>query len=167
MDGSSGPGSPTGWWPPTPRSRSGCEFWWSRGSVPSSPAPDLSRVRRQDPVGTPSLKPEEVRREASRYVAPIEVAPHVAGAAVDLSLIDLDGRRLDMGTLLDARAFDAVAISAEARANRRLLSDVLTGAGLVNYPTEWWHWSYGDRYWAFETGAASACYGTVPSEWTP
>jgi hypothetical protein len=23
----------------------------------------------------------------------------------------------------------------------------LTAAGMVNYPTEWWHWSYGDRYW--------------------
>ena len=118
-------------------------------------------------AGSPALAPAEVRREASRYVAPLEVAPHVAGAAVDLSLIDLDGRRLDMGTVLDARAFDAVAISAEARANRQLLSAVLTAAGLVNYPTEWWHWSYGDRYWAFATGAERACYGTVPSEWTP
>ena len=26
--------------------------------------------------------------------------------------------------------------------------------GLVNYPTEWWHYSYGDRYWALATGAA-------------
>ena len=30
---------------------------------------------------------------------------------------------------------------------------VLSAAGLVNYPTEWWHWSYGDRYWALATGA--------------
>jgi len=29
----------------------------------------------------------------------------------------------------------------------------------VNYPTEWWHWSYGDRYWAFVTGAPHALYG--------
>ncbi|ABX41733.1 hypothetical protein Cphy_1358 [Lachnoclostridium phytofermentans ISDg] len=21
--------------------------------------------------------------------------------------------------------------------------------GFVNYPTEWWHWSYGGCYWAF------------------
>jgi len=25
---------------------------------------------------------------------------------------------------------------------------VLAGAGLVNYRTQWWHWSFGDRYWA-------------------
>jgi D-alanyl-D-alanine dipeptidase len=29
----------------------------------------------------------------------------------------------------------------------------LDGAGLVNYPPEWWHWSFGDRYRAMVTGA--------------
>ena len=33
--------------------------------------------------------------------------------------------------------------------------------GLVNYPTEWWHWSYGDRYWALISGADAALYGPV------
>jgi len=37
----------------------------------------------------------------------------------------------------------------------------LHAAGLVNYPTEWWHWSYGDRYWAMATGAPAAIYGPV------
>ena len=22
-------------------------------------------------------------------------------------------------------------------------------AGFINYPAEWWHWSYGDCYWAY------------------
>jgi len=42
-----------------------------------------------------------------------------------------------------------------------LLGRVLGGAGLVNYPTEWWHWSYGDRYWALMTGAPAALHGPV------
>ncbi|SED95789.1 D-ala-D-ala dipeptidase [Streptomyces sp. TLI_105] len=42
---------------------------------------------------------------------------------------------------------------------------MLTSTGLVNYPTEWWHWSYGDRYWAPATGAATAPYG--PKELAP
>ena len=29
------------------------------------------------------------------------------------------------------------------------MSRALSTAGFVNYPTEYWHWSYGDRYWAF------------------
>ena len=40
---------------------------------------------------------------------------------------------------------------------RRCLGD----AGFVNYPTEWWHWSFGDRYWAFVTGHGAARYGQV------
>ncbi|MDT7587682.1 MAG: zinc D-Ala-D-Ala dipeptidase, partial [Pseudonocardiales bacterium] len=35
----------------------------------------------------------------------------------------------------------------------------LHSVGFVNYPTEWWHWSYGDRYWAIKTTAAAAIYG--------
>ncbi len=34
-------------------------------------------------------------------------------------------------------------------------------AGFVNYPTEWWHWSYGDRYWALLTGSPHAVYGAT------
>ncbi|WP_281286552.1 M15 family metallopeptidase [Herbidospora galbida] len=42
-----------------------------------------------------------------------------------------------------------------------MLGTALTEAGLVNYPTEWWHWSYGDRYWAHVTGAGTARYGSA------
>jgi zinc D-Ala-D-Ala dipeptidase len=31
----------------------------------------------------------------------------------------------------------------------------------VNYPTEWWHWSYGDRYWAYQSGARAARFGPL------
>jgi zinc D-Ala-D-Ala dipeptidase len=111
----------------------------------------------------------EIARLSSRFVAPLAVAPHVAGAAVDLTIVDWHGRPLDMGTSIDATPeqsdgacfFAAANISAAARANRDLLASALGSAGLVNYPTEWWHWSYGDRYWAFVTGARHAVYGAV------
>ncbi len=49
-------------------------------------------------------------------------------------------------------------ISRTARANRDILTRALSAAGLVNYPTEWWHWSFGDCYWALATQAAcTAC----------
>jgi hypothetical protein len=44
--------------------------------------------------------------------------------------------------------FDASGLSRSARRNRDLLAEVMVGAGFVNYPTEWWHWSFGDRCWA-------------------
>lgn len=51
-------------------------------------------------------------------------------------------------------------ISRTARANRAILTRALGAAGLVNYPTEWWHWSFGDRYWAWHTAHPTAIYGT-------
>lgn len=56
--------------------------------------------------------------------------------------------------------FDA-AVSAEARWNRTVMAKALEEVGLVNCPTEWWHWSYGDRYWAMATGATAAIYGPL------
>ena len=120
----------------------------------------------------PELDESEIRRLATRYVAPLNVAPHVAGAAVDLTLCDASGNRLWMGTAVDATpeesdgacAFAAPNIDPRARANRSLLARALDGAGFVNYPTEWWHWSYGDRYWAYVTGAPNAVYGAIRTD---
>jgi D-alanyl-D-alanine dipeptidase len=110
-----------------------------------------------------------VRVAASRYVAPPDVAPHTAGAALDLTLVSAEGVELDMGTPegatpedSDGRCYFAAAgIGGLARSNRELLRAAMAAAGFVNYPTEWWHWSYGDRYWALLTGATVACYGPV------
>ncbi|MGW5821131.1 nitrilase-related carbon-nitrogen hydrolase [Streptomyces noursei] len=108
-----------------------------------------------------------IHRAASRYVSPPEIAPHSAGGAVDLTLVTADGDAVDMGTPINASPEEsggacytsAPELTPAARANRRILSAALRGAGLVNYPTEWWHWSYGDRYWALATGAEHAPYG--------
>ncbi len=86
---------------------------------------------------------------------------------MDLTLADTDGRELDLGTEMnaspeqsDGACYTAAAnVTDEARAHRAVLGAALEAAGLVNYPTEWWHWSYGDRYWALETGAPAALYG--------
>jgi len=48
--------------------------------------------------------------------------------------------------------------------NRRLLSSALGAVGLVNHPARWWHWSYGDRFWARTTQAPYARYGPVPGQ---
>ncbi|MFS8097480.1 D-alanyl-D-alanine carboxypeptidase family protein [Lentzea alba] len=110
----------------------------------------------------------ELDRLSSRFVAPLAVAPHVAGAAVDLTLVDASGEELWMGTEVDATpeqsdgaCFFAAPVDEIARRNRSVLAAALSGAGLVNYPTEWWHWSYGDRYWALLTRADHALYGPV------
>ncbi|WP_322871523.1 M15 family metallopeptidase [Streptomyces goshikiensis] len=121
----------------------------------------------------PEWSARQVHSAASRYVSPPDIAPHSAGAAVDLTLADAGGRELDLGTRMNADPEEsegacythAANIGEEARANRRLLGSALAAAGLVNYPTEWWHWSFGDRYWALVTGKSAACYG--PKEIAP
>lgn len=117
--------------------------------------------------GNPTWSEAHLRTQTSRSLSPPEIGPHVAGAAIDLTLCAPDGTELDMGTAVNAGPeesdlacySDAVAISARARLNRRTLREALENAGLVNYPTEWWHWSYGDRYWAQATGNPHAIYG--------
>ena len=44
---------------------------------------------------------------------------------------------------------------------REVLIRALGGAGLVNYPPEWWHWPYGDRYLAASSGAPSAAHAPL------
>ncbi|MEO3859366.1 M15 family metallopeptidase [Acrocarpospora sp. B8E8] len=123
----------------------------------------LTRMR----AGHPDWDQARVHTEAAAYVSPPEVAPHVSGGAVDLTLCTESGAELPMGTEVNASPPEAdeachtgsTAIPAQDAANRRLLITAMTATGFVNYPTEWWHWSYGDRYWAFTTGAAYARYG--------
>lgn len=115
----------------------------------------------------PGWTEAQIRVAASRYISPPDNAPHCAGAAIDLTLSTHGGRELDMGCELNASPEEshgacytqATNITAEAAANRAILAEALTAAGLVNYPTEWWHWSYGDRYWALLTNASAAIYG--------
>ena len=99
----------------------------------------------------------------------------MAGAAVDLTLVDVCGDELDMGTPIDAtpEQSDGALLLRRRRASAPRPGRTATcwprcsaGAGLVNYPTEWWHWSYGDRYWALVTGAAARAVRTRrPRRW--
>lgn len=115
----------------------------------------------------PEWDEERTWHEAAKYVSPPDVAPHVTGGAVDLTLCTDGGVEITMGTQVNATppesddaCFTAFAgIPEEARSNRRTLIGAMAAAGFVNYPTEWWHWSYGDRYWTFTTGARYAPYG--------
>lgn len=114
----------------------------------------------------PELADDEIDALTSRFVAPPSIAPHVSGAAVDVTLVSPEGP-LDLGTAIDATPeqsggacyLDFPAISREARHNRWVLATALRDVGLVNYPTEWWHWSFGDRYWAHATGHPFAIHG--------
>jgi D-alanyl-D-alanine dipeptidase len=86
----------------------------------------------------------------SRYLAnPRKTSKHNRGAAVDVTLVDHEGRELEMPTPHDefsARAHrDAVrGVSAAARRNRALLIQAMRAEGFLANPYEWWHFTAPD-----------------------
>lgn len=115
----------------------------------------------------PNWSYQQLKDKAAEFVAPPDInSPHSTGGACDLTLIDKDGKELDMGTSLndgysDNVHTDSPNISQKARQNRKLLINALSKEGFVNYPAEWWHWSYGDRYWAFVKKEPFAIYESI------
>ena len=93
---------------------------------------------------------------------------HQSGAAVDISLIDDTGIEYDMGcsisTYDDRTAMDSDKISIDAKNNRKILAQALEKVGLINYPPEWWHYSFGDRLWARITGSKIAIFGNIKED---
>ncbi len=136
----------------------------------------LFRVHFQQIQATqPTSRYEKVFHEATRLIAPARkldgsenIAPQLTGAAIAVYLIDDQGKPVDMGIapkdwLRDAdgslsRTYSSK-ISHQAQEYRYIMADALKAAGFVNYPAQYWHWSYGDQYWAHETRHDYAIYG--------
>jgi zinc D-Ala-D-Ala dipeptidase len=126
------------------------------------------KVKHQIALAHPEWSPAQVDAETALYVAPPDAAPpHSTGGAVDVTLADADGNELSMGSALNSigpashAAFQPLNIT--ERNNRALLRRLMSSAGFVNYDGEWWHWSYGDRYWALRTEQPASIYGAVES----
>lgn len=81
------------------------------------------------------------------YVTPpSKGSMHSRGAAVDLTIVDKNGKELDMGTPYDFFGVEAhtdnMKLPARVLANRRLLAETLEAVGFKGIRTEWWHFSY-------------------------
>ncbi len=95
-------------------------------------------------------------------------APHTTGGAVDLTLA-YRGTALDLGTPYDSfeptAAVDALEGTPDSEGEnsqlRRLLYHAMVSEGFAPYPLEWWHWSYGDQWWAAFYGEPESLYNTV------
>lgn len=85
---------------------------------------------------------------------------HQAGAAVDISLLLPSGEEAFMGTKVQEFNNKTITtcstISEKEKELRLILKDSLESEGVINYPDEWWHFSYGDRLWAEVTGRTEA-----------
>ena len=131
-----------------------------------------AQVRAQNP----DWSDEQVQQEVAQYWAvptsdPLSPAPHSTGAAVDLTIaVAANGHPLYMGSIFDdvselahtdyfETRQDGSYSALEARANRRLLYWLMTDAGFANTPQEWWHFTWGDQFWARQSDTAAAFYG--------
>jgi zinc D-Ala-D-Ala dipeptidase len=105
------------------------------------------------------------RNLVNRYTSPPGGSSHQYGGAIDVTIIDPQGNRLDMGTTLTDYGVKVHTendlINDEQRKNRKLLYESMTRAGFVNYPLEWWHYSYGDRMWAAYSRNQECFYGPI------
>lgn len=72
------------------------------------------------------------------------VTTHCRGVAIDLTLTDLAGNEVDMGTDFDdfseVAFHNCLTISVEAQRNRMILLGIMSAAGFDFYSKEWWHY---------------------------
>ncbi|CAN7150122.1 M15 family metallopeptidase [Massilia sp. LjRoot122] len=113
-----------------------------------------------------ALRPQRVQQQLwdaldgtglQMYLAnPARGSIHSYGMALDITLLDEQGRELDMGTGFDdmtnlshpalEEGFLLSGELSEAQvANRRLLREAMLEAGFFGINTEWWHFDCGDR----------------------
>lgn len=114
----------------------------------------------------PGWSEARIYTEASRWVSPPDGfgSGHQAGAAIDVKLARADRTELDFGGLM--KGLSGVAptnwpVSPEIRTNRDMLVTAMHGVGMMNYPDEWWHFSYGDRLWAEVTNQNKAFFAPI------
>lgn len=126
------------------------------------------KARRPDctPLVLDAVRPQRVQQQLwdalagtdlQMYLAnPQRGSIHSFGMALDITILDEQGRELDMGTgfddmtelshpALEARFLASGALTAQQAANRQLLRDAMFQAGFVGINTEWWHFDCGDR----------------------
>jgi D-alanyl-D-alanine dipeptidase len=81
-----------------------------------------------------------------QYVAnPEKGSIHNKGGAVDITLVDKEGKELDMGTGFDffgkEAHHDYTELPEEVLRNRRLLKNTMEKYGFWSIRTEWWHYN--------------------------
>jgi D-alanyl-D-alanine dipeptidase len=80
------------------------------------------------------------------YVAdPAKGSIHNRGGAVDITLVDRNGKELDMGTPFDFFGIEAshnyTQLSKKVKKNRAFLKKVMIENGFNSFDSEWWHYN--------------------------
>jgi len=82
--------------------------------------------------------------DQEKYVS--KVSHHSKGIAIDLTLLDYKGLKLDMGCDFDYFTKKASenypGLTDTQKANRKLLRVVMESAGFTQLKSEWWHYDF-------------------------
>ncbi|NJK39803.1 MAG: M15 family metallopeptidase [Oscillatoriales cyanobacterium RM1_1_9] len=118
--------------------------------------PDLSPEQYQ--IWIEALRAEVYQFWALPSLDPAIPPPHSTGAAIDITLVDVTGQELNMGSPIDEisprslpQYFSQSPDPSEQtyHHNRQILAQIMGSAGFQQHPNEWWHFSYGDQLWAW------------------
>ncbi|MCX6784328.1 MAG: D-alanyl-D-alanine carboxypeptidase family protein [Candidatus Komeilibacteria bacterium] len=114
----------------------------------------------------PDLLELELNSLTHNFVAVPEVAGHPTGGAIDLTITTASGD-LDMGTKIadfsDNEKIKTYSekISAEQLVNREILLKAMLAENFVPFYGEWWHFSYGDKEWAYFNNQTTSLYSPL------
>lgn len=128
----------------------------------------IERLKEREPTLTDAERDLRVRNLLAMPDDPVPPG-HMTGGAVDAVLGDAKGNRLQLEVSEEQipRIDQAVTfyprLPAEILKKRSILFGALTGQGFNNYFREYWHFSYGDAYWAVRRRDKTAVYG-IPRE---
>ncbi|MBQ9011143.1 MAG: D-alanyl-D-alanine carboxypeptidase family protein [Bacilli bacterium] len=117
----------------------------------------------------PDLPESEIERLTRLKVSKItdknNVGGHQTGGAIDITLVDKDGKELNMGTRYAEHNSKTKTksndLTVEEKSNRDLLVGLLEKLDFVNFPNEWWHFAYGDKMWAAYKFKRHCFYGYI------
>jgi zinc D-Ala-D-Ala dipeptidase len=90
------------------------------------------------------------KKPDARFVTPpSKGSMHGRGLAVDLTLVDKNGKEIDMGTPYDffgPEAYPAYSnLPTKIKNARKILSSAMIARGFKPIRTEWWHFSYSKK----------------------
>lgn len=97
----------------------------------------------------------------------INMGGHDTGAAIDIAICDKNGNDMDYGTKYHetSQAGSLTPLNAEQKNNQKYLMKLMRSQNFIQQPGQWWHYSYGDRYWAVYKGKRTgAFYGAAEKE---
>lgn len=106
---------------------------------------DWAQISEEDPEIKQRYYPTLTKQQLFEQGYIAQRSSHSRGSAVDLTLVDRDGKELDMGTIFDffhetSHTMNPTITQSQKR-NRAILKSLMEKHGFKNFAQEWWHYS--------------------------